>query len=658
MKTSRAAAAATLAGLALTLAMAWPVVTAPSSTIFGTETDGPHHDPFTVMRQFEQGPPPFPYRQPLVDDVGRAVARAIGPVDAFNAIVLLTFPLSVLTAFLLARYLGLSHAGASIAAFAFAFAPPHLAHAAYHPHIAQTQWLPLYFLALFAALDRVSAVRLLLLLAAGVALALSNWYSALIAAVLTPVAAAIAAFTSREAPHAGSRARHAVVTMAVLVAVAGVALMLIRVAVPALGSPDTPFAFARADLARYGAQWFSYLVPPVDHPIWGARAAGFWAGRGMTGAVVEQQISFSVALLALAAIAIACWWRSRRASPRARPATLAAVPMLAVVAVAAVVCSLAPAPGSPPGPRLAPASWLHEIAPMFRAYARFAFAAHLMVALLAGIGAACLWGARGARATRPRRAAVVLLLAIAAIEYAPLPPRARDVLPTAAHRWLAGREPRVHVLDCVPLSPAGAFLPWLMQHRVATLSPAIPSCAAPDLAQRAAALGITHVIVRRAGGADRAPAPRGLAAVRMFDDADLYNIVGVDPEIGVTAMEGFSRLETGRSGAWRWMSQAGHWTIDNASGRPVRAALELELSAYAMPRRLSVAFDGGEPQVLDVPEAGATLRLAPWTITPGAHRVTFTALEPAGRAPGRDPRALTVMFRAWTWSRLAPAPLQ
>jgi hypothetical protein len=79
--------------------------------------------------------------------------------------------------------------------------------------------------------------------------------------------------------------------------------------------------------------------------------------------------------------------------------------------------------------------------------------------------------------------------------------------------------------------------------------------------------------------------------------------------------------------------------------------LSLDLVAFEAPRRLAVSLDGGEPLVLDVKAERATYRLGPWTIAPGAHRLTFTTPEPAGEAPGRDRRQLTVMFRAWTWSR-------
>src|SRR6185436_11773214 len=116
------------------------------------------------------------------------LARAAGPVAAYNWLVLLTFPLSAVAAYLLARDLALSPASAAFAAIVFAFSPFHLAHAAYHPQIAQTQWMPLYFLALWRCLDDSTPAAIGFLAIAAVGVTLSNFYGGLIAAVLTPVA--------------------------------------------------------------------------------------------------------------------------------------------------------------------------------------------------------------------------------------------------------------------------------------------------------------------------------------------------------------------------------------------------------------------------------------------------------------------------------------
>ena len=137
------------------------------------------------------------YSQPVTDVTGALLARVSGPVAAYNWLVLLSFPLAAAAAYLLARYLALSPAGATVAAMAYAFSPFHLAHAAYHPHIAQTQWLPLYLLALWCCLDDASPAAVGFLAAATIAVTLSNFYGGLIAAVITPVAVAAYWLASR-----------------------------------------------------------------------------------------------------------------------------------------------------------------------------------------------------------------------------------------------------------------------------------------------------------------------------------------------------------------------------------------------------------------------------------------------------------------------------
>src|SRR5688572_26497514 len=145
------------------------------------EIAGRHHDPFSVMAQFERPIAIGVHSQPLTDFSGALLARISGVVAAYNWLVLLSFPLSAAAAYLLARYLALSPAGAAVAAMAYAFSPFHVAHAAYHPHIAQIQWLPLYLLALWRCLDDASPVAVGFLGAATMAVTLSNFYAGLIA---------------------------------------------------------------------------------------------------------------------------------------------------------------------------------------------------------------------------------------------------------------------------------------------------------------------------------------------------------------------------------------------------------------------------------------------------------------------------------------------
>ena len=177
------------AALGATLLMAAPVVLAPSERLFGTGDilgrEDPNRDALIVIEQFRGGRVPTPYLQPLTDLPGRALARLVGPVVAYNVLVLATFPLSAAAAYLLARRVVGSHLAAMVAGLAYAFLPFHVTQAAGHPHVAQTQWLRCISWPCGAVSTvRICALRPALRLGRAVAPQLTGF----IAAVLSPVA--------------------------------------------------------------------------------------------------------------------------------------------------------------------------------------------------------------------------------------------------------------------------------------------------------------------------------------------------------------------------------------------------------------------------------------------------------------------------------------
>lgn len=215
--------------------------------------------------------------------------------------VLLTFPLAAGFTFLLARRLGSGRPGAAVAALAYAFAPFHVAHAAYHPHVAQVQWLPLYLLALWSCLECWTAGRALLLLAALALLSLSNDYAGLHAVLLTPVA--LFAYRGRRRPGGDGRPFGLAHRGDATGGAGGGGGRPAGAGSRGAALPER-FAFPAADLVRYSARWWSYLLPPVDHPLLGAVARAVWARHPVGDGLVEQQVGLG---LALPALAVAAW---------------------------------------------------------------------------------------------------------------------------------------------------------------------------------------------------------------------------------------------------------------------------------------------------------------------------------------------------------------
>lgn len=638
-----AAIAALLTGL-----LAAPVLRAPSERVFGAEIVGRHHDPFTVMRQFELGRPSDMSGQPITDVAGTLLAQAVGGVAGYNLLVLASFPLAAAAVYLLARHLAISRAAATVAALAFAFSPFHLAHAAYHPHIAQVQWLPLYVLALWRCLDAPTPAAIVALAGATAAVTFSNFYGGFIAAVLTPVMVVAYWLPGR---HTGARPwQRFGVTIATLLILAAAGAAYVWWSATALLAESSDLAFPRADLFRYSAKWWGYLVPPVAHPVLGPTASRIWEAAGVRLGLVEQQVSLGWAVVLLGVIAIAGWWAG--AGPAA---SRARVPALAIIAATALLCSLSPERTIGDITFVRPSALLYEFLPMFRSYGRFGMVVQLMAVLLAGLGIDALWRVRG----RLAKLVCVVLVVLAAAEYAVTPAAlSRDVLPTTAHRWVMRQAGRMHVLDCVPLTLESSSISWLTGARIVATSRPVSDCDEPDIAQKLAARGYTHLLVR--GTAPPGPTvtqPRAREGLRIdyaSTDGQVLGVAVPRPAFYTASMTGFSAREHDRHWSWRWMGSEAAWVVVNTTGLVGTATLDLELSAFGHERRLTLALNQVPVQELLVEPARRTYRVGPFVIQPGPSELRFGTSQPPTIADdlihNGDRRALSLAVGAWAWN--------
>ncbi len=202
---------------------------------------------------------------------------------------------------------------------------------------------------------------------------------------------------------------------------------------------------------------------------------------------------------------------------------------------------------------------------MFRSYARFGVVVQLMTALLAGIGADRLWrsGRDGARAGR---IACVALLLLTAVDGRRWPPAMwRDVLPTAAHRWVTRQSDLIRVLDCAALTQESDSIQWLTGNRVALEQGRLDDCAEPNIGDKLSAAGFTHLLLRRdtdegAWFAKRGPLA-GLNVAAHFADGDVFSVRHQPPLIYTFQILGFYGREFGADSTWRWMGPAASWTI-------------------------------------------------------------------------------------------------
>ncbi len=383
--------------------MAWPIVLHPSQMVYGREIVGRHPEVHAAIAEIA-GEPATALQPPLTMATGRMLATVVGPIAALNLVVLLSFPLSAMCAYALARFLTASHGAALVAGLVFAFAPTRLAQAAYHPYLVQTHWLPLYFLCLVALVDRVTAFRIVATVVTGLALLLSNYDLAYIGAVMTPIVL-LSFWVIR--PDADRNLWPLVWPLAVagLVIGAGVALV-------ANARPDVLHASADAfpidDIGFYRARWWAYFTPSVNNPFFGQMAERVFGRAGVNLELVELQVFLGYAFVALAAGAvIVAIWHWRRLESRA-------IIAVAAIGLAAAIISVGPASGSCGSLTMAPGCLAFRVLPVFRTYARFAIVVNLAVAIAAGAGA--MWLAKQSAAGR---AIATALLIVGAIEFFP-----------------------------------------------------------------------------------------------------------------------------------------------------------------------------------------------------------------------------------------------
>jgi hypothetical protein len=446
------------------------------------------------------------------------------------------------------------------------------------------------------------------------------------------------------------------ITVASLVIVAGLGMAYVEYAARPVLVNREDFTFPREDLFLYSAKWWSYLVPPVEHPLVGRTARRIWDAAGVREGLLEQQVSLGWGIVALGLFAVFRWLVPGRPGKDVQPpASIARIPVLAIVAVTALVCSLSPERTIGAFTFVRPSALLYRVVPMFRAYARFGVVVQLMAALMAGIGIDLLRRAR----TRRAQIVCVALVALAADEYAVSPSALwRDVLPTKAHRWVMQQAAGVRVLDCAPLDQESQSVQWLTGYRVTLLGGAIDDCTDTDLSRKLAANGYTHLLVRRdtADGQWFAehPTPDGLQAAARFDDARVFAVTAPTPAIYTAAMTGFFPREQDAEWTWRWMGAGAAWTIVNTSARPVIATLGLEMSAFHGARRLELRLDGRPVQTLVVETSRRVYQIGPLAVPRGYHELAFHPAEAptvAGDVINNgDARALSLALGTGTWS--------
>lgn len=370
--------------------------------------------------------------QPVSEALLESMARFAGEVGAFNSYIILAFPLTAFSTFLVARAFGANNRGAFVAGLIFGFCPA----AVYqslggHAAFAFNPLIPPLVLTLYRAFtydDRRAAVWAGIL---GALILLSNWYFGYFAALIALYAIFFGIAIN------GCRSFASIFRRALVAA--GIALIIVlpfeyRAVVEQLQLNSVSLASAGrvrelGELYAYSSRPLDFLIPPLDHPIFGRLFAGL-IEEHVRSSLFEQTLYLGLIPCILFAFCINSLRKTDSSEAIRRDSAF-------LVGGAAWMCfvSLPPTISFFGAELPTPSYFLYPLFPMFRAYARCAIPAMFFVGCAAGVSVALL----RSRFTERGYAAIAVVCTVGLLfEYWSIAPdSATPVVAPAVYQWLA-----------------------------------------------------------------------------------------------------------------------------------------------------------------------------------------------------------------------------
>jgi len=195
------------------------------------------------------------------------LASAIGflltPVVAYNLLILLTFALSGVGAFLLIRHLTRDMAAALLGGFVFAFNPSHFGHALHQIEIASIQFIPFFVLFYFKVLERRTTSNVAWASVFFLLNSLCSWYYMLLALLCMAVCYGVEAYRSKRLLLPGAITSSLVVVGATVVVLSPLVVSMLVAA--AAHSNLWPGGYGRyvVDIAGLFAPHYNHILAQV-----------------------------------------------------------------------------------------------------------------------------------------------------------------------------------------------------------------------------------------------------------------------------------------------------------------------------------------------------------------------------------------------------------
>lgn len=587
------------------------------------------------------------------------LSTIVGPVAAYNLVVISGLALSGAAMYWLARYIGTSPMVAIWAGVVFTMFPWLIERAQYHGSLVHLEWFPVLVIAILAWRRRPDATRAVLVGGSMLLLWLTSGYYGLIGLLIAGVLLVVAVIAESGAWGWLRGLRRAATAYALALAAAAMVF-----AMGLLGGGAGGGAAARGveELDTYGARWWEWLLPPGASRAFGT-STGPWLLERQHGSNTSETglyVGWITIALALGWVA----WRIVRRHPmsRERRYLIFALPALAA---AGLLFSL-PHPLSIAGVEVpSPAYLIYSVAPQFRVSSRMIVVVMLALVPMAAIGLEV--ARRGLTRRLPddglRRASGVagvgMVCVASAAELTVVPGVPVPSLNTPPEYAALASVPNGAVAEYPMTGPdhplMTTYLLWQTRHRRPLVNGApgntfsgairgsLGDITSPGTASQLAALGATAVVVRPPAS-DVTPAPTGFRPIfRAPDGVAVWQVVATPSAVAALG-SGFGPPEDSPGRAPNHWLSARTGEVVLWAPKPTTVRARFTVSSWQRPRLVSIAGSGSAPRCT-------------FTATAGEHAITIGV--PAGfsllgvsTSPGPallpDGRPASIYMSSWS----------
>jgi hypothetical protein len=215
------------------------------------------------------------------------IGLPLTPVAAYNLLILFTFALSGVGAFLLIRHLTHDTAAALLGGFVFAFNPSHFGHALHQIEIASIQFIPFFVLFYLKVLEMRTTSNVVWATAFFLLNSLCSWYYMLLALLCMIICYGVEAYHNRRLLLPGAITSSLIIVGATLVILSPLVVSMLVAA--ATHSNLWPGGYGRyvVDLAGLVVPHYNHILAQVPLVAqWNASYTGFaWESVGYLGLV-------------------------------------------------------------------------------------------------------------------------------------------------------------------------------------------------------------------------------------------------------------------------------------------------------------------------------------------------------------------------------------